>query len=156
MHSSSILYTFISSNALLKNAMHLNTPSQRHISSLHGLSLPQCQQCSHIRDILHTLEQRNQMQQIVVCRITDPAFDRNGVVYPSSRKSANDPQHFYPRHLFPSRLTFMKYVAHRAVIQDSHTTEIRFYHGQILDVGSISVRAMLSIVPPGEVFAFSF
>lgn len=49
----------------------------------------------------------------------------------------------------------MENIAHRTIIQNHNLTEIRFDLRQILDVGTISQRAMLPIVPPGEILAFA-
>lgn len=40
----------------------------------------QCKQSTQVGDVLQALEQRYQVQQIVIGWITDPAFNRNSVV----------------------------------------------------------------------------
>jgi hypothetical protein len=49
-------------------------------SCLRRLPLPQRQQRPHIRHVLQALEQRDQVQQVVVRGVRDPAFDGDGVV----------------------------------------------------------------------------
>nr|POF06272.1 hypothetical protein CFP56_77181 [Quercus suber] len=43
-------------------------------------ALGQSKKCSDIGDVLKTLQKRDKMQEIVISRIAEPAFDRNGVV----------------------------------------------------------------------------
>lgn len=44
------------------------------------LAAAQGQQRPNIRDVLETLQQRHEVKQVVVCVVTDPALNGNGVV----------------------------------------------------------------------------
>ena len=44
------------------------------------LPLPKCQKRTHIRDILQALEEWNEMQEVVVRGIADPAFDGDCII----------------------------------------------------------------------------
>lgn len=52
-----------------------------------------------------------------------------------------------------SHRTFMKDVAHWAIVQDHHFTEIRLHRAKVFDVCPIAERAVLSIVAGLEVLA---
>jgi len=52
-------------------------------------------------------------------------------------------------------LTFVEYIAHRAVVQDHDLAEIGLHLGQILDVGPVAEGAVLAVVAAAEVRAFS-
>lgn len=45
------------------------------------LAQSQGKQSAHVGDVLQALEQRNQMQQIIIRGVGDPAFDGDGVIY---------------------------------------------------------------------------
>lgn len=90
------------------------------------------------------------MQEVVVCWVIDPAFDRDCIVYqtPSvlvihlkGAKRAVQAQEKLVRH------TFMKNITHRAIIQNHNPTQIRLDRTQILNVRAIPERAMLPIIP---------
>lgn len=42
---------------------------------------PQRKQCTHVSDILQAFKQWDEMQQVVVCWVANPAFDGNCIVY---------------------------------------------------------------------------
>jgi len=52
-----------------------------------------------------------------------------------------------------STLTLVEDVAHRAVINDHDSAQIRLHLGQVLDIGPIAECAMLPIIPSREVLA---
>jgi hypothetical protein len=41
---------------------------------------PKRKQCTHVSDILQAFQQRDEVQQVVVCWVANPAFDGNGIV----------------------------------------------------------------------------
>ena len=53
-------------------------------------------------------------------------------------------------------LTWMKYVAHGAVIKNHNLAKVRLDLGKIFDVSPVAERAMLPIVSPGEVLPLNF
>lgn len=53
-----------------------------------------------------------------------------------------------------SQRTLVKDIAHWAIVQDHHFTQIRFHRAKIFDVGAIPECAVLSIVTRLEVFPF--
>lgn len=87
----------------------------------------QGKQSPHIGDVLERFQQWNQMEKIIIRGIIDPALDRNSIV-------------------------FMKDVAHGAIIQNSHATQIRLNAAQVLDIGAIPKGAMLAIEASLEEF----
>jgi len=82
----------------------------------------------------------------MICRVIDPAFDRNGIVYRRSLAHV-------ARRVRAKRLTLVKDVAHGAVINNHDPAEIRLNLGQILDVSPIAKRAVLPVVPSCKVLA---
>lgn len=60
-------------------AIKLYTFPSCHMASV--LAAAQSQQRPNIRDVLETFQQRHKVKQVVVCVVTDPALDGNGVVY---------------------------------------------------------------------------
>lgn len=64
------------------------------------LTQPQSQQCADIGDILQALQQRDEMQQAVVCRVIDPALDGDGIVW--CRSSALASRHVRATSALPS------------------------------------------------------
>lgn len=71
------------------------------------------------------------MKQVVIRRITDPAFDGYSVVW-------------------------MEYIANGAVIEDHDLAQVRFNLRQILNIRPVTERAMLPVVPPCKVFTLDF
>lgn len=55
----------------------------------------------------------------------------------------------------PIDLTWMEYVAQRAVIKDHDFAEVRLDLSKIFDVRPVAEGAVLSIVPPHEVLALN-
>ena len=49
-----------------------------------------------------------------------------------------------------NRRTFMKDVAHRAIIHNHNLAQIRFDRANILDIRAIPIRAMLAVVSTAE------
>ena len=86
------------------------------------------------------------MEEVVVRRVRDPALDGNRIVCPSS----------VLRFLkCSSRLTFVKNVAHRAIVQDHDLAQVRLDLRQVLDVRAVAVRAVLPVVAAREVGALA-
>ena len=91
------------------------------------------------------------MQEIIVRRIANPAFDWDGVV--CSRSSVR------PQFGMSARehcLTFVENVAHGAVINDHDFAQIRLDLGQILDISPVAKGAMLPIIAARKVLALCF
>lgn len=86
------------------------------------------------------------MQQFVICRVANPAFDRDGVVctFVSTGTCCAD----------TVKLAFVKNVAHRTVVQDHYFAEVRLYLRKILDVCAVAKSAMLAVVSASKVLAF--
>jgi hypothetical protein len=77
------------------------------------------------------------MQEIIICGIVDPAFDWNSVICITLSDvitTINTTNH-----------TFMKNIAHRAIVQNSHSAQIRLDATQVLYVCAVPKRAVLSI-----------
>jgi hypothetical protein len=108
---------------------------------------PKRKQCTYVSDILQALQQRDEVQQIVVCWVANPAFDGNGIVcfaISILRLSAR-PKRAY--------LTWMEDVAQGAVIKNHDLAEIGLDLSKILDIGPTANSAVLPVVSPGEVLA---
>jgi len=91
------------------------------------------------------------MQELVVCRVANPAFDGDGVVYPKVSKRGksigtlrSDESH-----------TFMENVRHGRVVKDHHAAKVRLDLRQVFDIRAVAVRAVLAVVAAGEVLALS-
>lgn len=41
---------------------------------------PKREQCAHVCDILQTFQQWDEVQQVMICWVTDPAFDWDGII----------------------------------------------------------------------------
>lgn len=51
------------------------------------------------------------------------------------------------------KLTFMKHVTHRTVVQDQDLTEVWLHAAQVFNIRPIPIRTMLAVVAGGEKFA---
>ena len=64
----------------------------RHVLTI--LAPPQSEQRTNVRHVLQTLEEWDQVHQVAVCRVADPALYRDGVVWkfgqPAARKNMDD------------------------------------------------------------------
>jgi hypothetical protein len=125
----------------MAHLQRLKTRSYLRLASSQG------KQSSHVSHILKGLEQRDEMQEIVVGRIADPTFDWYGVVCGNLSDASYNPTDVIMH-------TFMENIAHRTIVQDSHPAQIRLNTTKIFDVCSVPKGAMLSIVSTLEEFPF--
>jgi hypothetical protein len=88
------------------------------------------------------------VQQFVICRVANPAFDRDGIVYVVVS--------IVSLYIDAMQLTFMKNVAHRTVVQDHDFAEIWLYLRKILDICAVAESAVLSVVSTSKVLALNF
>ena len=83
-------------------------------------SSPECKKSPYISHVLESFQQRYQMEQVVVSGIVDPTFDWYGIVCAIGQMNSwkqtvsNNLMH-----------TFMKNIAHGAIVQNGHPAQIR-------------------------------
>lgn len=117
-----------------------DNPNQGSVQRF-SFSSSQRQKCAHVNDILQSFKDRDEVKQIIVCGVVNPAFDRNGVICIDVVSLGQRVESFAI-----TASTFVKDVAQRTIVQDHNPAQVWFHGAEIFDVCTVPIRAVLAIV----------
>lgn len=113
------------------------------------LASSQRQQRTHIRHVLQPFQHRDQVQEVIIRRVVDPALDWDRVVCRVVREICSLGAQRGKR-----APTLVKHVAQRTVIQNQDLAQVRLHRAQVLDECPVPERAVLPVVPSAEELPF--